>query len=183
MALARRDVVAIDLSGERKSGKKNPYDALYDLMTVNIPEAAARKLDALVGQAMALFDTGADPNAAYREFDVETFAGLLVLDRKAAVEALSAFTARRGEEKMAAAMFVSTAILAINNTDPIGARFVLGEILARAKKEDSLKPMAFLVLATIAETASGMEAENGFSDPSLSALAESCARRLSQYVR
>ncbi len=152
---------------------------LHEGAVPSIAESAARSLGRLVGKAMADFEAGKDPDAAFREFDIAPFTILLSLEPSAAADALFSFIEGSGEERMAACMFVSSAILALNHDEPLSARRCIGEICRKAEKDPSFEPFSRLVLLCIADVSGRME-ESLDADPSVSALGLCCIRRLAR---
>lgn len=183
---AVRKTIEVDLSGRKQSssharafsGPDSVYEALYELASSPVHDIAARTLQSMVKQAMDYFHENRDPNVVFEDFDVEKLANLFVWERKAAAEALATFRESPGEEKLSACMFVSTAVIGINGTDPHLARLILAEIIRKGKKDAEFMPLAKITLLSISEVVFSM-AENEKVDDSLMKLAESCMKRLS----
>lgn len=161
-------------TARRRPVAKERYGALLDLLSSS--SAASETLASLVSQAIGHFEAGSDPDSVYREFDIGRFASIILLDRRSAANALYNFRGRSGEEKLAACMFVSTAIIAINDTDPHFARLSLAHIIRKGAGDQEFDPLSKIVLLSIAETAYGIEG----ADPTLVSLAQSCLKRLNQ---
>ena len=171
MASERR-VLEIDLRSKKPSARR--YDALLEALR----SSSATALDDLVRQAMRHFESGSDPDIVYKEFDVERFALILATDRKGGAEALSAFRGREENEQLAACMFLSTAIITINNTDPHLARLVLAQILRRAAGDAELEGLSNIVMLGIVHTAYSIPQPE--SEQSLMSLADCCVKRLNR---
>ena len=169
---SERRVLEIDLRSKKPSPRR--YDALLEALR----SSSATALDDLVRQAMRHFNGGSDPDEIYKEFDIERFALILATDRRSGAEALSAFRGRDAEEKLAACMFVSTAIITINNTDPHLARLILAHIIRKSPGDEEFADLAKIVMLGIAQTVYGVPESE--LDPSLVALADSCLKRLNQ---
>ncbi len=145
----------------------------------SIAESAAKSLGRLVEKAMAAFEAGKDPDSAFRELDITPFTILLSLEPSAAAGALFSFMERSGDERMAACMFVSSAIIALDHDEPLGARRCIAAICREAEREPSFEPSSRLVLVFIADMAGRME-ESLDADPSVTALGFCCIRRLAK---
>jgi hypothetical protein len=144
---------------------------------VSMHGSALGCLERLVGRAKAYFEAGRDPDEAYHGLDIAPLAALLSLDRLAAPASLSAFRDRPGEDRLAACMFISSAVVSVDRSDPHMARLILASISEKARKDPSLAPMARMVFLMIAETAADLEG-TGDADASLVSLGELCARRI-----
>ncbi len=140
--------------------------------TPSIPESAALSLGRLVGKAMADFKAGKDPDRCFREYDIVPFSLLLSLEPSAAADALFSFMDRSGEERMAACMFVSTAILALNGEEPLAARRCIGSICHKASGDPSFAALSSLVLLSIADVA------DRIGDQSAASIGLCCTRAL-----
>jgi hypothetical protein len=162
--------LAIDL--RKSTVRAGRYEALLELLS----SSSTEMLESLVHKAMDHFEAGSDPDVVYKQFDIARFAGLLVLDRKSAAKALSGFKDRSGEEKLAACLFVSMALIAINNADPHFARLALGHIIRSGSHEPEMRDLSKLVMLGIVQTVYGME-EPG--SPMVS-FANCCLKRLNE---
>ncbi|HSB46558.1 MAG TPA: hypothetical protein VLD37_00980 [Candidatus Bilamarchaeum sp.] len=165
-----RKVLEIDMRGRKARSR---HEALLE----SLGSSPAGALERLVSLAMSHFEGGSDPNSVYTDFDIEGFAQTLALDRRSAAAALGAFVERTAEEKIAACMFVSMAIITVDGADPALSRMMLGHILRRASHDAEFSDLSKIVLMGIAETVSGMK---DMADSSLVSLAASCMKRLTQ---
>lgn len=169
MASERR-VLKADIRSREKG-----YDALYE----TLHSSSAKVLNDLVKQAMGHFEAGSDPNEVYTEFDIDRLALSLAIDRRSGAEALLGYLDKPMEEKLAACMFVSMGIIALNGTDPHIARLVLAHITRKGAVDEGFSDLSKLVMLGIAQTVYSAS-ESGENDPSLNALAEACLKRLNQ---
>jgi hypothetical protein len=167
---SERRVLEIDLRRRKPSAR---YDALLE----TLGSSASAHLDRLVEKALSHFEGGSNPNEVYRDFDIDGLAQIIAIDRRSAAEALSAFRDRPGEEKIAACMFVSMALIVINGTDPHLARLALGHITRKASQDSGFSDLSKIVLIGIAQTIYGMEEA---ADAGLISLANCCIRRINE---
>ncbi len=166
-----------------EAGKKAPqrisarYELLIEALAGPASDSALRRLEDMVALAKSSFEQGRDPDEAYKEFDISSLAGLFMIDRKAASEALMHYRDKPGEDRITACVLVASAIVSLNNTDPHLARLCLAEILRASRKDAEFAPMAKFVMLSIADSANSMQ-QLGEADPALLSLGVCCMRRL-----
>ncbi len=165
----------------KKAAQRTPPGSRYELLVEALAgpaaESALRRLDDMVTLAKSSFEQGRDPDEAYKEFDISSLAGLFMIDRKAASEALMHFRDKPGEDRITACVLVASAILSVNSSDPHLARLCLGEILRASRRDAEYAPMAKFVMLSIVDSANSMQ-QLGEADPALISLGICCMRRL-----
>ncbi len=150
------------------------YEVLVDIADSGLALAAARALNQMVGQAKSLFESGAQPEEVFREFDVERLRAYRSLDKSLAGELLGLYKDRKGDEKFSASVLVATAIFFISVAEPPFARDIIADLARRARKDESFRYIAKITLISVAELARGVSEEAGFADGGPDSLGKSC---------
>jgi hypothetical protein len=146
------------------------YKALHDAATANLAFSAMRCLGEMISLARGCLEEGIEADEAYKEFDMGRLAGILALDTRTAAEVLARYS---GEDLLMASVFIASAIMAVDGTDAVASRRIIGNLISAAEKDASLGPAVNFVLLTISDVGSSVP-----EDQALSCLAACCARRL-----